>query len=174
MAGDYRSVMPSWERNGWRQMIGKETNDWETHDWETNDERTDQKKHPSWETNCLETNDYDWEILTRTQITGRSTRGTQAGKPMAKKQRETGPEALKTRRPFRGKPEPRQRSQVSVASLLGHHQIPTDQGHNAQNLSSEEPFKTPSFQLEVLVDVPSAENAESREFTSNRKCRNEK
>ena len=39
-------------------------------------------------------------------------------------------------------------------SLLGHHQIPTDQRHDAQDLSGEEAFKTFSLQLQVLVDVP--------------------
>ena len=40
------------------------------------------------------------------------------------------------------------------AGLLGHHQIPTNQRHNAQNLSREETFQSLSFQFQVLVDVP--------------------
>jgi hypothetical protein len=38
--------------------------------------------------------------------------------------------------------------------LLGHHQIPTDRCHNAQNLSREETFETLGLQLQVFVDVP--------------------
>jgi hypothetical protein len=38
--------------------------------------------------------------------------------------------------------------------LLGHHQVPTNQGHNAQDLSGEEAFKTCFLGLQVLVDVP--------------------
>jgi len=38
--------------------------------------------------------------------------------------------------------------------LLGHHQIPTDQCHDAQNLSREETFETLGLQLQVFVDVP--------------------
>lgn len=42
----------------------------------------------------------------------------------------------------------------SATRLLGHHQIPTNQRHNAQNLSREETFQSLSFQFQVLVDVP--------------------
>ena len=51
-------------------------------------------------------------------------------------------------------PKVSRNSQPEIWCLLSHHQIPTDQRHDAQNLSSEEAFETFSLQLQVLVDVP--------------------